>query len=136
MALRTSVVGSYPQPDWLIDRAALGSRLPPRTALDGVDIEDPGTAIDRTGSGPFTLAQQAQNDHYGDEAELALAYAAAVNEEGPDLEAAGADIVQIDEPYLQARPDQAREYALPAIARAVDCGMKYLPRTAALGSRS
>jgi 5-methyltetrahydropteroyltriglutamate--homocysteine methyltransferase len=210
MALRTSVVGSYPQPDWLIDRAALGARLPPRvralelwrvdpdwleqaqddatrlaiadmeragidvvtdgeqrresysnrfaTALEGVDIDNPGTAIDRTGHpnpvprvvgpirrrhpvevrdveflragasgtikitlpGPFTMAQQAQNDHYADEAELALAYAAAVNEEARDLKAAGADIVQIDEPYLQARPEKAREYALPAIARALE----------------
>ena len=70
--------------------------------------------------GPFTMAQQAQNDHYADEAELALAYAAAVNEEARDLKAAGADIVQIDEPYLQARPEEAREYALPAIARALE----------------
>jgi 5-methyltetrahydropteroyltriglutamate--homocysteine methyltransferase len=209
-ALRTTVVGSYPQPDWLVDRAVLGSRLPPRvrareiwripdvwleaaqddatliairdmeragidiisdgeirresysnrfaTALDGVDLENPGTAIDRTGHpnpvpritgpirrrvpvmvrdvaflrrntdraikitvpGPFTMSQQAQNDYYPDKAAAAMAYAAAVNDELRDLRAAGADVVQIDEPYLQARPDDARVYALPAIARALE----------------
>ena len=206
----TTVVGSYPQPDWLIDRERLGHRLPPRvrarelwrvdeerleeaqddatrlavqdmeragvdvitdgemrresysnrfaTALDGVDLDNPGVAIDRTGHenpvprvvgpirrtrpvevrdveflrsitdrrikitvpGPFTMTQQAQDDHYGDERELALAYAGAVNEELRDLKAAGADVVQIDEPYLQARPDPAREYALEAINRALE----------------
>ena len=70
--------------------------------------------------GPFTMSQQAQNDHYPDLRSLALAYADAVNEELRDLAAAGADVVQIDEPYLQARPDDAREYALEAIARALD----------------
>src|SRR6478752_4214158 len=209
-ALVTTVVGSYPQPDWLIDRERLGSRLPPRvrarelwriaephleeaqddatriavsdmeragvdvvtdgemrresysnrfaTALDGVDLDRPGVALDRTGHenqvprvvgairrtravevrdveflrsitekrikitvpGPFTMTQQAQNDHYANDRELALAYAEAVNEELRDLKAAGADIVQIDEPYLQARPEAAREYALDAIARALD----------------
>jgi 5-methyltetrahydropteroyltriglutamate--homocysteine methyltransferase len=208
--LPTSVVGSYPQPDWLIDRERLGSRLPPRvralelwrvdaehledaqddatrlaisdmeragidivtdgeqrresysnrfaTALEGVDIDNPGVALDRTGHenpvprvvgpvvrrhpvevrdveflrahsdrrikitlpGPFTMTQQAQNDYYDDPAELALAYAAAINEEARDLKRAGADIVQIDEPYLQARPDAAREYAIPAIDRALE----------------
>jgi len=208
--LPTTVVGSYPQPDWLIDRDRLGARLPPRvrarelwrvaepyleqaqddatrlavldqeragidivsdgemrresysnrfaTALDGVDVDDPGTAIDRTGHpnpvprvvgpirrrhpvevrdvellrsltdrpikitlpGPFTMAQQAQNDYYDDELELVLAYAAAVNEEARDLAAAGADVVQIDEPYLQARPEKARAYGLPAIERALE----------------
>ncbi len=208
--LVTTVVGSYPQPDWLIDRERLGDRLPPRvrahelwrvpepfleqaqddatrlavqdreragvdvitdgemrresysnrfaTALDGVDLEEPGVALDRTGHenpvprvvgpirrtrpvevrdveflrsitdrrikitvpGPFTMAQQAQDDHYGDEPSLALAYAEAVNEELRDLKAAGADVVQIDEPYLQARPEPAREYALEAINRALD----------------
>ncbi len=207
--LPTTVVGSYPQPDWLIDREGLSSRLPPRvralelwrvapelleqaqddatrlaiadmeaagvdivtdgeqrresysnrfaTALDGVDIDNPGVAIDRTGHenpvprvvgpisrrhpvevrdveflrassnrtikitlpGPFTMSQQAQDDFYGDPAELALAYAAAVNDEARDLKAAGADIIQIDEPYLQARPEAAREYAIPAINRAL-----------------
>jgi 5-methyltetrahydropteroyltriglutamate--homocysteine methyltransferase len=207
--LRTTVVGSYPQPDWLVDRAMLGARLPPRvrareiwrvpepyllqaqddatlvairdmeragidivtdgeirresysnrfaTALAGIDLEHPGTALDRTGHpnpvprivgpiarrepvmvrdvaflrantdrpikvtvpGPFTMAQQAQNDYYGDIAEAALAFAAAVNEELRDLRAAGADIVQIDEPYLQARPQEAEKYALRAIERAV-----------------
>jgi len=208
--LPTSVVGSYPQPEWLIDRARLASRLPPRiralelwrvearlleqaqddatrlaiadmeqagidivtdgeqrresysnrfaTALEGVDIDNPGVAIDRTGHenpvprvvgpiarrhpvevrdvellraqsnrrikitlpGPFTMTQQAQNDFYTDPAELALAYAAAINEEARDLKRAGADVIQIDEPYLQARPDAAREYAIPAINRALE----------------
>jgi 5-methyltetrahydropteroyltriglutamate--homocysteine methyltransferase len=208
--LETTVVGSYPQPDWLIDRARLGSRLPPRiralelwrvdgehlegaqddatrlaisdmeragidivtdgeqrresysnrfaTALDGVDIDNPGVALDRTGHenpvprvvgpvarrhpvevrdveflrahatgrikitlpGPFTMTQQAQNDYYDEPGELALAYAAAINEEARDLKAAGADVIQIDEPYLQARPEAAREYAIPAINRALE----------------
>ncbi|HET7855740.1 MAG TPA: cobalamin-independent methionine synthase II family protein [Gaiellaceae bacterium] len=208
--LTTTVVGSYPQPDWLIDRQRLGDRLPPRvrarelwrvaepfleeaqddatrlavqdmeragvevvtdgemrresysnrfaTALDGIDLDEPGVALDRTGHenpvprvvgpirrarpvevrdvqflrsitdrriritvpGPFTMAQQAQNDHYADGRSLALAYAEAVNEELRDLKAAGADVVQIDEPYLQARPEAAREYALEAIARALE----------------
>jgi 5-methyltetrahydropteroyltriglutamate--homocysteine methyltransferase len=128
------------------------------TALDGVDLEHPGVALDRTGHenpvprvvgpvrrrgpvevrdveflrsitdrrikitvpGPFTMTQQAQDDHYGDERSLALAYAEAVNEELRDLRAAGADVVQIDEPYLQARPEEAREYAIEAINRALD----------------
>jgi 5-methyltetrahydropteroyltriglutamate--homocysteine methyltransferase len=208
--LLTTVVGSYPQPNWLIDRERLGERLPPRvrarelwrvpepyleeaqddatrlavqdmeragvdvitdgemrresysnrfaTALDGVDVDDPGVALDRTGHenpvpkvvgpirrtrpvevrdveflrsltdrrikitvpGPFTMSHQAQNDHYADERSLALAYAEAVNEELRDLKAAGADVVQIDEPYLQARPEPAREYAVEAIDRALD----------------
>ena len=208
--LVTTVVGSYPQPSWLIDRERLGERLPPRvrarelwrvpeplleeaqddatrlavgdmeragvdvvtdgemrresysnrfaTALEGIDLDDPGTALDRTGRpnpvprvvgpvrrtrpvevrdveflrsltrrrikitvpGPFTMTQQAQNDHYSSDRDLALAYAEAVNEELRDLKSAGADVVQIDEPYLQARPDAAREYALEAIGRALD----------------
>ena len=127
------------------------------TALDGVDLDAPGVALDRTGHenpvprvvgpirrtrpvevrdvqflrsltdrrikitvpGPFTMTQQAQNDHYPDERSLALAYAGAVNEELRDLKAAGADVVQIDEPYLQARPEPAREYAVEAIDRAL-----------------
>jgi 5-methyltetrahydropteroyltriglutamate--homocysteine methyltransferase len=209
-ALVTTVVGSYPQPSWLIDRKRLGERLPPRvrarelwlipeqfleeaqddatrlavqdmeragvdvvtdgemrresysnrfaTSLDGVDLDDPGVALDRTGHespvprvvgpirrtrpvevrdvaflrsltdrrtkitvpGPFTMTQQAQNDHYADDRSLALAYAEAVNEELRDLKAAGADLVQIDEPYLQARPEPAREYAVEAINRSLD----------------
>ena len=209
-ALVTTVVGSYPQPDWLIDRERLGDRLPPRvrarelwrvpeplleaaqddatrlavqdmeragvdvitdgemrresysnrfaTALDGVDLDEPGVALDRTGHenpvprvvgpirrrepvevrdvqflrsitdrrikitvpGPFTMTHQAQDDHYGDERNLALAYADAVNAELRDLKAAGADVVQIDEPYLQARPEPAREYAVEAVDRALD----------------
>src|SRR4029453_16949752 len=128
------------------------------TALDGVDLDDPGVALDRTGHenpvprvtgpirrtrpveardveflrsitdrrikitvpGPFTMTHQAQDDHYADERSLALAYAEAVNEELQDLKAAGADVVQIDEPYLQARPEPAREYAIEAINRALD----------------
>jgi 5-methyltetrahydropteroyltriglutamate--homocysteine methyltransferase len=208
--LVTTVVGSYPQPDWLIDRERLGDRLPPRvrarelwrvaeeqleeaqddatrlavqdmeragvdvitdgemrresysnrfaTALEGVDLDNPGVALDRTGHenpvpkvigpirrtrpvetrdveflrsitdrrikitvpGPFTMSQQAQNDYYAEDGDLALAYADAVNAELRDLKAAGADVVQIDEPYLQARPEPAREYALEAINRALD----------------
>jgi 5-methyltetrahydropteroyltriglutamate--homocysteine methyltransferase len=208
--LITTVVGSYPQPGWLIDRERLGERLPPRvrarelwrvpepfleeaqddatrlavqdmeragvdvvtdgemrresysnrfaTALDGVDLDDPGVALDRTGHenpvprvvgpirrtrpvevrdveflrtitdrlikmtvpGPFTMTQQAQNDHYADERSLARAYAEAVNEELRDLKEAGADVVQIDEPYLQARPEPARQYAVEAINRALE----------------
>jgi 5-methyltetrahydropteroyltriglutamate--homocysteine methyltransferase len=128
------------------------------TALDGVDIDNPGTALDRSGHpnpvprvvgkvrrkhpvevrdleflkqhtdrpvkmtvpGPFTMSQQAQNDFYENEDELALDYAAAVNEEISDLFGAGADVVQIDEPYMQARPEKARAYGLAALARALD----------------
>lgn len=207
--LPTSLVGSYSQPSWLIDKARLGELLPPRVPLDtlwkpahedlleaqndatrialhdqqaadvdivtdgemrresysnrfanalqGVDIDNPGEAMDRTGKmvpaprvvaeirrrtaveaphiaflrqftdkpikitlpGPFTMAQQAQNDFYADAAELAMAYAVAVNEEVKDLFAAGADIVQLDEPYVQARPEAAREHAVAAIDRAL-----------------
>ena len=206
----TTLVGSYPQPEWLIDRARLAGRFPPRvrarelwrpapehlaeaqqdatllavraqelagldivtdgeerresysnhfaTALEGVDVDHPGEALDRSGHpnpvprvvgpvrrprpvqvddvrflraatdrtvkvtvpGPFTMSQQAQDDHYGSPRDLALAYAEAVNAEVRDLFAAGADIVQIDEPYLQARPDAAREYGLAALNRALD----------------
>jgi 5-methyltetrahydropteroyltriglutamate--homocysteine methyltransferase len=209
LPLRTTVVGSYPQPDWLVDRAMLSARLPPRvraqeiwrvaepwlqaaqddatliairdmeragidlitdgeirresysnrfaTALDGIDLVNHGTAMDRTGHpnpvprisgpirrresvmvrdveflrantdrpikitvpGPFTMTQQAQNDYYPDAAAVAMAFAAAVNEELHDLKRAGADVVQIDEPYLQARPDEAEKYALAAIDRAL-----------------
>ncbi|OYX78648.1 MAG: 5-methyltetrahydropteroyltriglutamate--homocysteine methyltransferase [Sphingomonadales bacterium 32-65-25] len=210
MLFPTSLVGSYPQPDWLIDRAKLAGRFPPRvralelwrvapaylaqaqddatiiairdqeragldiitdgemrresysnrfaTALDGVDLDNPGSALDRSGHpnpvprvtgrirrrhavevrdvqflrantdrrikitvpGPFTMAQQAQNDFYASEREMALDYAAAVNAEIRDLFAAGADVVQIDEPYMQARPDKAREYGLEAVNAALD----------------
>jgi 5-methyltetrahydropteroyltriglutamate--homocysteine methyltransferase len=127
------------------------------TALEGVDIDNPGTALDRSGHpnpvprivgkvrrkhpvevrdvqflrantsrpikmtvpGPFTMSQQAQNDFYKDEAEMALDYAQAVNEEINDLFAAGADIVQVDEPYMQARPEKARAYGLKALTRAL-----------------
>lgn len=208
--LPTSLVGSYPQPEWLIDRAKLAGRFPPRvrakelwriapeyldqaqddatilairdqeragldiigdgemrresysnrfaTALEGVDIDNPGTALDRSGHpnpvprvtgvirrrhavevrdvqflkanttrttkitvpGPFTMAQQAQDDFYKDEEKLAMAYAEAVNGEIKDLFAAGVDIVQIDEPYMQARPAKARIFGLKALNRALE----------------
>jgi 5-methyltetrahydropteroyltriglutamate--homocysteine methyltransferase len=208
--LPTSLVGSYAQPEWLIDRKKLAGRFPPRvramelwrvpqpyleeaqndatvlairaqeqagldiitdgetrresysnrfaTALEGVDIDNPGSALDRSGHpnpvprivgrirrkhpvevedlkflkrhttrktkitvpGPFTMAQQAQNDYYKSEEEAAMDYAAAVNEEIKDLFAAGADIVQIDEPYMQARPEKARQFGLRALNRALD----------------
>ncbi len=210
MLLPTTVVGSYPQPDWLIDRENLAKRPPPRVrarelwripeswleqaqddativaihemesagvdiisdgemrresysnrlanALGGVDRERPGSAISRSGRpdivplvsgpihrlapvevrdltflrahtthkvkitlpGPFTMTQQAQNAHYPDEDSLAMAYAEAVNEEIKDLFAAGADVVQIDEPYMQARPELARRYGLKALNRALE----------------
>ena len=128
------------------------------TALEGVDIDNPGTALDRSGHpnpvprvagkvrrkhpvevrdvkflrantdrpikmtvpGPFTMSQQAQNDFYKDEEEMALDYAAAVNAEIKDLFAAGADIVQVDEPYMQARPEKARKFGLKALNAALD----------------
>ena len=210
MLFPTSLVGSYPQPDWLIDRGRLAGRLPPRvraeelwrvypayleqaqrdatvlairaqeeagldiltdgeicresysnrfaTALDGVDIDNPGIVLGRTGQpnpvprvtgpvwrrrpveaenvrflrantgrkvkmtvpGPFTMALQAQDDFYGSTEALALAYAEAVGEEVRDLFAAGADIVQLDEPWLQANPDRARRYGVKAINRALE----------------
>jgi 5-methyltetrahydropteroyltriglutamate--homocysteine methyltransferase len=209
--LPTTLVGSYPQPEWLIDRKKLAGRFPPRvrakelwrvpepllaeaqddativaikaqedagldivtdgeirresysnhfaTALEGVDIDNPGSALDRSGHpnpvprvtgrirrkhpvavrdllflkrhtdrktkitvpGPFTMSQQAQIDAYGGSREAAaMDYAAAVNEEIRDLFAAGADVVQIDEPYMQARPPDARQYGLKALDRALD----------------
>jgi 5-methyltetrahydropteroyltriglutamate--homocysteine methyltransferase len=210
MLLPTTLVGSYPQPEWLIDRSRLAERLPPRvrardlwrvpsewleqaqddatllairdqeragvdivtdgemrresysnrfaTALEGVDIDNPGTALDRTGRpnpvprvtgkiqrkhpvqvrdvrflrantdraikitvpGPFTMSQQAQNDYYSDEQEMVLDYAAAVNQEIKDLFAAGADVVQIDEPWMQARPEKARRYGVNGLNRALE----------------
>ncbi len=207
--LPTTLVGSYPQPDWLIDRAKLASRFPPRvsakelwrvapewleqaqddatilavrdqeragldiitdgemrresysnrfaTALEGVDIDNPGSALDRSGHpnpvprvvgrirrrravqardvaflrantdrlikttvpGAFTMAQQAQNDFYKDEVELAMDYAVAINEEISDLFAAGADVVQIDEPYMQARPAKAKQYGVEVLNRSL-----------------
>jgi 5-methyltetrahydropteroyltriglutamate--homocysteine methyltransferase len=210
MLFPTTLVGSYPQPDWLIDREKLAGRFPPRvrmrelwrvaepylaqaqddatvlaikaqedagldivtdgeirresysnrfaTALAGVDLDNPGSALDRSGHpnpvpriigrirrlhpvqladlaflkrhtrrttkvtvpGPFTMSQQAQNDFYPSEAELALDYAAAVNDEIRDLFAAGADIVQLDEPYMQARPEKARQFGLQALERALE----------------
>ncbi len=206
----TTLVGSYPQPEWLLDRSKLLSRLPPRvrakelwkipqellaeaqddatlvaikaqeeagldiitdgeirresysnrfaTALEGIDLDKPGTAMDRAGKpvpvpriagkirrkhpvevddlkflkkhttrkvkmtvpGPFTMMQQAQNDHYKSDEEAAMDYAVAVNEEIRDLFAAGADIVQVDEPYMQARPEKAREYGIKVLNRALE----------------
>jgi 5-methyltetrahydropteroyltriglutamate--homocysteine methyltransferase len=219
MFLPTSLVGSYPQPDWLIDRGRLAGRFPPRvratelwrvapefleqaqadatllairaqedagldiitdgeirresysnrfaTALDGVDIDNPGTALDRSGHpnpvprvvgaisrrhavevedlkflrastsrtikitvpGPFTMAQQAQDDYYGSREALAFGYAEAVNEEIRDLFAAGADIVQLDEPYLQARAGEAAKYGVAVVNRALE-GVTELGTTA------
>ena len=210
MLFPTTLVGSYPQPEWLIDRQRLAGRFPPRvrarelwripepwlaqaqddatrlavlaqeaagldivtdgeirresysnrfaTALEGVDIDNPGTALDRSGHpnpvprivgpirrphpvqvadvrflrahtrrpikmtvpGPFTMSQQAQTDYYESEEAAALDYAAAVNAEIRDLFAAGADIVQVDEPYLQARPEKARQFGLAALDRALE----------------
>jgi 5-methyltetrahydropteroyltriglutamate--homocysteine methyltransferase len=208
--LPTTVVGSYPQPDWLVDREALGGKLPPRvrardiwripepflaaaqddatilairdmeragidvitdgeirresysnrfaTALEGVDLDKPGTILSRSGKktevprivgpirrtrdvevedvrflrrntdraikitlpGPFTMSQQAVDEFYGDDEALALAYADAVNEEARALKAAGADIVQLDEPWLQARPEQAARFGVKAVNRALE----------------
>ncbi len=208
--LPTTVVGSYPQPDWLVDRAVLAKNLVPRVrmkqiwrvaedaleqaqddatlvairdmeragidiitdgeirresysnrfalALDGVDVDNPAEVIGRTGKptrvprvvgpirrnrpvevrdieflrantdrqvkitlpGPFTLAMQAHDEHYRDEEALAMAYAEAVAEEARDLKAAGADVIQLDEPWLQARPEQARRYGVRAINRALE----------------
>jgi 5-methyltetrahydropteroyltriglutamate--homocysteine methyltransferase len=210
MLFPTTIIGSYPQPEWLIDRARLASRFPPRvrmrelwrvpepyltqaqddatilaikaqedagidivsdgeirresysnrfaTALEGVDIDNPGTALDRSGHpnpvprivgkirrkhavevadlqflrrhtkrkikitvpGPFTMSQQAQNVFYPSEEDAAMDYAVAVNGEIRDLFAAGADVVQIDEPYMQARPEKARQYGLRALNRALE----------------
>jgi len=207
--LPTTVVGSYPQPHWLIDREALGGKVPRvrlpeiwriplplleeaqddatllairdmeragidiitdgemrresysnrfATELEGIDVDNPGSTINRSGQpipvprvagpirrkapvetrdvqflrkhtskrikitlpGPFTMTQQAQDDHYGDEEAVAMAFAAAVNEEIRDLKAAGADVIQIDEPWLQARHERAARYGVKAINRALE----------------
>jgi 5-methyltetrahydropteroyltriglutamate--homocysteine methyltransferase len=206
----TSLVGSYPQPEWLIDREKLRGRLPPRvrasdlwridpaylreaqdaavlvairdqeragldivtdgemrresysnyfvSALEGVDVDNPGTVLDRSGNpmpapkvmgeirrrdpvevrdveflranterlvkvtvpGPFTMAQQAANEHYEHPEEVAFAFADAVREEVRDLFAAGADIVQLDEPWMESRADAARQYGIETLERALD----------------
>ena len=206
----TSLVGSYPQPDWLLDREKLRGRLPPRVrasdfwrveernlqeaqdaatlaairdqeragldivtdgeirresysnrvvmALDGVDVDNPGSALDRNGNpfpvprivgpitrqapillrdaeflranttrqikvtipGPFTMAQQAQNDFYAGERDVAYAFADVVRAEIEDLFAAGVDVVQLDEPWMESRADQAREYGIETLQRALD----------------
>ena len=208
--LPTTVVGSYPQPEWLIDRPLLTANTPPRvrmrqlwriapelleqaqddatliairdqeragidivsdgemrresysnrfaTALDGIDLDNPGTIISRTGKpafvprvigrvrrlrpvnvrdvqflrahtdrqikmtvpGPFTMTKLARNDYYASDAELAMDNAAAVNAEIDDLFSAGADVVQIDEPYMQVHPVDARSYGIAALRRALD----------------
>src|SRR5580693_8666835 len=185
MLLPTSLVGSYPQPEWLIDREKLSKQVPRVRADDlwlvapdkleaaqddatilairdqeraGIDIEKPGTVINRNGRpipvpriagpikrrhpvelrdlrvlragtdrkikatvpGPFTMGRQAQDDYYGDEEAVAMAYAEAVNAEIKDLFAAGADVVQIDEPWMQQHPDKARRYGIKALDRALD----------------
>lgn len=209
MVLPTTLVGSYPQPDWLIDRAKLSKQVPRvratdlwlidekhleaaqddatllairdqeragldivsdgeqrresysnrfATALEGVDIDNPGTTVNRSGKtipvpritgkikrrhaveardvallrantdrktkatvpGPFTMAQQAQDDFYRDEEALAMDFAAALNAEIKDLFAAGADIVQVDEPWMQQHPDKARRYGVKALNRALE----------------
>ena len=208
MLLPTSLVGSYPQPEWLIDRARLSKQVPRAraddlwlvapdkleaaqddatilaiheqeragldiitdgeqrresysnrfaTALGGIDADRPGTTLNRNGKpipvprvvapirrmrpievrdlkllrastgrtvkatvpGPFTLSKQAQDDFYGDTEALAMDYAAAVNAEIMDLFAAGADIVQLDEPWMQQHPDDARRYGLKVLDRAL-----------------
>jgi 5-methyltetrahydropteroyltriglutamate--homocysteine methyltransferase len=214
----TSLVGSYPQPDWLIDRQKLAKEMPARiraqelwrvsperleqaqddatilairdqeragldiltdgemrresysnrfaTALEGIDLENPGIVLSRTGRknlvprvvgpicrkhpvqvrdaqflrantdrsikmtvpGPFTMSQQAQNDYYDSEEALAMAYAVAVNEEIKDLFAAGADYVQIDEPYMQAQPEKARQFGV----KAVNCALEGVLGTTAI----
>jgi len=208
--LPTTLVGSYPQPDWLIDRTRLAAVVPPRvrmrelwlvpeadleeaqddatllairaqeeagldiitdgemrresysnrfaTALDGIDTENPAMITARTGNtqtavprvvgpvrrkapvelldmvflrkntdraakitlpGPFTMSQQAKNEHYKDDEELAMAFAEAVNAEALDLQKAGADVIQLDEPWVRNNPDLARRYAVKAINRAL-----------------
>jgi 5-methyltetrahydropteroyltriglutamate--homocysteine methyltransferase len=209
-ALKTTVVGSYPQPGWLIDHNNLGNRLPPRvrakelwlvpedqlvekqneatllairdmeaagidiisdgeqrresysnrfaTSLDGIDDRHPGSALDRTGHlnpvprvygpiirleprevedvaflrantarqikmtlpGPFTMSQQAEDFYYDDDEATAMAYAIAVNAEIKALFAAGADVVQLDEPYMQARPEEAKQFAVKALNSALE----------------
>lgn len=206
--LPTTLVGSYPQPDWLIDRERLSKQVPRvqanlwlveeaelqakqdeatllairdqetagldivtdgeqrresysnrfATALDGVDLKNHGTTMNRMGKpipvprvsgkisrrhpvevrdmtflranargavkmtlpGPFTMAKQAQDDFYKDEAAMAMDYADAVNAEIKDLFAAGADIVQIDEPWMAQHPDKARQYGVKALNRALE----------------
>src|ERR1700674_4203825 len=208
--LPTTLVGSYPQPDWLVDRAVLGSRLPPRTraleiwrplpeyleqaqddatiiairemelagidivtdgeirresysnrfalALEGIDADQPGEVRSQAGRvtpvprvvgkirrigpvevrdtefllcnatratkitlpGPFTMTQQARNDFYQDEEELAMDYAVAVNEELRALKATGVDVVQLDEPWVRTAPEKAARYGLRAINRALE----------------
>jgi 5-methyltetrahydropteroyltriglutamate--homocysteine methyltransferase len=207
--LPTTVVGSYPQPDWLVDRELLSKgvprvRLPSMwrvpepfleeaqddatlvaigameragidivtdgeirresysnrfaTALDGVDADKPGRIRNRDGReipvprvigrirrrrpvevrdleflrrhtdrvakitlpGPFTLSQQAQNEFYRDPEDMAMDFATAVNAEARDLQAAGADVIQLDEPWLRNDPEAARHYAVRAIDRALE----------------
>src|ERR1700744_5277954 len=69
--------------------------------------------------GPFTMSQQAKNEFYKDDEELAMAFAEAVNAEALELEKAGADVIQLDEPWVRNNPDLARRYAVKAINRAL-----------------
>src|SRR5438093_536693 len=110
--LPTTVVGSYPQPDWLIDREKL-THLPPVRVRDGELLRrNTDRRIKITLPGPFTMSRQAHNEFYKDEEELVMDYAAAVNAELRELKAAGADVIQLDEPWVQARPEEARHLAL------------------------
>ncbi len=208
--LPTTVVGSYPQPDWLVDRAVLTGRLPPRTqakeiwriskpmlegaqddatllairdmeragidivtdgearresysnrfalALDGVDLDNPAEVVGRTGKltsvprvtgpirrrgaveardaaflaantdrvtkitlpGPYTMSRQAKDEHYNDPEALAMAYAEAVNAEAQDLRRTGVDIIQLDEPWMEQFPEEAKQYGLRAVNRALE----------------
>jgi 5-methyltetrahydropteroyltriglutamate--homocysteine methyltransferase len=207
--LPTTVVGSYPQPEWLVDRAMLSKSVPRTrmhdmwripeerleeaqddativairdmeragvdivtdgeirresysnrfaTALEGIDADNPAIIVARTGSqktpvprvvgnvrrtrpvelsdmeflrrntdraakitlpGPFTMSQQTKNEFYKDEEELAMAFAEAVNEEALDLQKAGADVIQLDEPWVRNNPEMAKRYAVKAINRAL-----------------
>jgi 5-methyltetrahydropteroyltriglutamate--homocysteine methyltransferase len=208
--LLTTVVGSYPQPEWLIDRKALSSGPPPRIrqsslwripeeyleeaqddatlvairdmeragvdiitdgeirresysnrfamALEGIDLDRPGQIVGRSGQptpvprvvgpvrrvrpvqaidvkflrgntdrrikvtipGPFTMAQQSQNDYDPDRESLAMDYAACINQEVKELFEEGADVVQLDEPWLRVNPDEARQFAVTAINKALE----------------
>ncbi|MGQ0545245.1 MAG: hypothetical protein ACT4P3_07915 [Betaproteobacteria bacterium] len=129
--LPTTVVGSYPQPHWLIDRELLGGKVPRvrapevwRVAAEFLEqAQDDATLLairdmERTGIDIITMAQQAQDDYYRDEEAVAMAFAAAVNAEIRELKAAGADVIQLDEPWLQARHERAARYGVKAINRA------------------
>ena len=119
MLFPTSLVGSYPQPDWLIDRARLAGRFPPRVRARELWRVDPGY-LEQAQDDATLLAIRAQEQAGLDILTEALGYAEAVGEEVRDLFAAGADIVQLDEPYLQARPEPARQFGVKVINRALE----------------